>query len=129
MCTTPRCCLFFFFNDTATTEIYTLSLHDALPISSPNLKQGPALFALKGVTPNFRNGQMQQFNLSVQRELGKEMVATIGLVSSAGAQLSSSRHTNPPPPGTGAGGPRAPASLPALCALRSAAIPPPLSLR
>ena len=27
------CCLFFFFNDTATTEIYTLSLHDALPIS------------------------------------------------------------------------------------------------
>src|SRR4028118_2431675 len=26
------CCLFF-FNDTATTEIYTLSLHDALPIS------------------------------------------------------------------------------------------------
>jgi len=28
---------FFFFNDTATTEIYTLSLHDALPIcSSPD---------------------------------------------------------------------------------------------
>src|SRR2546422_7792118 len=26
---------FFFFNDTATTEIYTLSLHDALPISKP----------------------------------------------------------------------------------------------
>src|SRR5256885_10959175 len=25
--------IFFFFNDTATTEIYTLSLHDALPIS------------------------------------------------------------------------------------------------
>src|SRR5215217_8959793 len=27
--------LFFFFNDTATTEIYTLSLHDALPICRP----------------------------------------------------------------------------------------------
>src|SRR3712207_8730425 len=26
---------FFFFNDTATTEIYTLSLHDALPICTP----------------------------------------------------------------------------------------------
>src|SRR2546427_7271491 len=26
------CTIFFFFNDTATTEIYTLSLHDALPI-------------------------------------------------------------------------------------------------
>src|SRR6266496_6134054 len=30
-----RCVFFFFFNDTATTEIYTLSLHDALPISPP----------------------------------------------------------------------------------------------
>src|SRR2546426_1664113 len=34
------CCsfsvVFFFFNDTATTEIYTLSLHDALPISHGN---------------------------------------------------------------------------------------------
>src|SRR3712207_6863571 len=28
------CSCVFFFNDTATTEIYTLSLHDALPISS-----------------------------------------------------------------------------------------------
>src|SRR2546427_6126871 len=28
----PFFCFFFFFNDTATTEIYTLSLHDALPI-------------------------------------------------------------------------------------------------
>src|SRR5258707_2459929 len=28
------CLLLFFFNDTATTEIYTLSLHDALPIST-----------------------------------------------------------------------------------------------
>src|SRR3712207_9202203 len=28
--------LFFFFNDTATTEIYTLSLHDALPILAPS---------------------------------------------------------------------------------------------
>src|SRR5215469_12043925 len=30
----PSACTFFFFNDTATTEIYTLSLHDALPISA-----------------------------------------------------------------------------------------------
>ena len=29
--------LFFFFNDTATTEIYTLSLHDALPISQGDI--------------------------------------------------------------------------------------------
>src|SRR2546429_2438477 len=30
--------IFFFFNDTATTEIYTLSLHDALPISAARLR-------------------------------------------------------------------------------------------
>src|SRR2546430_10128451 len=32
---------FFFFNDTATTEIYTLSLHDALPISPGTPSCGP----------------------------------------------------------------------------------------
>src|SRR2546426_9385222 len=31
---------FFFFNDTATTEIYTLSLHDALPISNSTPASG-----------------------------------------------------------------------------------------
>src|SRR3712207_8856329 len=39
--------IFFFFNDTATTEIYTLSLHDALPISRrpssrSSVPRGPA---------------------------------------------------------------------------------------
>src|SRR5437763_2702227 len=34
---------FFFFNDTATTEIYTLSLHDALPIYLPGGSAVPAL--------------------------------------------------------------------------------------
>src|SRR3712207_9127895 len=34
-----RECIFFFFNDTATTEIYTLSLHDALPICSSRLSR------------------------------------------------------------------------------------------
>src|SRR5256885_13188981 len=37
--------LFFFFNDTATTEIYTLSLHDALPIS-PAAKTRQVSFVL-----------------------------------------------------------------------------------
>src|SRR5215208_8446335 len=38
---------FFFFNDTATTEIYTLSLHDALPISTRAgaFRTGPRLRA------------------------------------------------------------------------------------
>src|SRR3712207_9192334 len=32
---------YFFFNDTATTEIYTLSLHDALPICQPAMVRPP----------------------------------------------------------------------------------------
>src|SRR5437764_4871143 len=43
--TFSRSYLFFFFNDTATTEIYTLSLHDALPISS---YVSPAYHLLEG---------------------------------------------------------------------------------
>src|SRR2546425_5177461 len=35
--------LFFFFNDTATTEIYTLSLHDALPISGFSTSPGSGM--------------------------------------------------------------------------------------
>src|SRR3712207_9292878 len=36
--------MFFFFNDTATTEIYTLSLHDALPISDPAMPRGTTAY-------------------------------------------------------------------------------------
>src|SRR2546422_8793218 len=44
----PHFSFFFFFNDTATTEIYTLSLHDALPIFPPTVA-GSALAALRYV--------------------------------------------------------------------------------
>src|SRR5258708_40375579 len=37
------CFDFFFFNDTATTEIYTLSLHDALPIFARKLRSSDSL--------------------------------------------------------------------------------------
>src|SRR6266513_1834360 len=48
---------FFFFNDTATTEIYTLSLHDALPISLP-IKPGRA----RTMTHDYkRNGTIDLF--------------------------------------------------------------------
>src|SRR3712207_8038932 len=39
---TRYCFFFFFFNDTATTEIYTLSLHDALPIYEKPVLVRPA---------------------------------------------------------------------------------------
>src|SRR5258707_4133538 len=46
---------YFFFNDTATTEIYTLSLHDALPISSGRAKE--------------RNGQVDEGTVHRLRRL------------------------------------------------------------
>src|SRR3712207_8688407 len=39
MCSMFRGVVIFFFNDTATTEIYTLSLHDALPIYRPGSRR------------------------------------------------------------------------------------------
>src|SRR3712207_8419914 len=49
--------MFFFFNDTATTEIYTLSLHDALPIFS-QLSHAPPLIT-------FERGQQTTRQLSI----------------------------------------------------------------
>src|SRR2546422_11269677 len=50
---TLTCFSFFFFNDTATTEIYTLSLHDALPIYEPGavarILVGWGAYALSGL--------------------------------------------------------------------------------
>src|SRR2546430_10544451 len=48
----PQILIVFFFNDTATTEIYTLSLHDALPISR-RPRTG------RGATPRGAGGRRQ----------------------------------------------------------------------
>src|SRR5256885_8671882 len=49
----PLLFIFFFFNDTATTEIYTLSLHDALPISiGPRPRQPFLQRVLRAVLPS-----------------------------------------------------------------------------
>src|ERR1041384_8859579 len=47
-------CFFFFFNDTATTEIYTLSLHDALPICATCTRL-PKPKAICRLPPAFRS--------------------------------------------------------------------------
>src|SRR5258708_18181891 len=59
----PRCSLFssfFFFNDTATTEIYTLSLHDALPISPDRSHESTASAwsAARGGDPSRQPGPL-----------------------------------------------------------------------
>src|SRR2546430_8988031 len=52
-------CLLFFFNDTATTEIYTLSLHDALPICrSVPMAIGGGTAATKRPNPSTGRAQL-----------------------------------------------------------------------
>src|SRR2546422_10170747 len=48
-----RSLFFFFFNDTATTEIYTLSLHDALPISPAVVVRDAASLPVPNVAVTF----------------------------------------------------------------------------
>src|SRR5256885_11842844 len=49
---------FFFFNDTATTEIYTLSLHDALPISFGQIETRGPLAAGIELAQECRDGRL-----------------------------------------------------------------------
>src|SRR5256885_9904923 len=70
-----RSVFFFFFNDTATTEIYTLSLHDALPISPGNRRHrcrldvtlahlhSPDTVVVRAYRPATRHGLPQVFLL------------------------------------------------------------------
>src|SRR3712207_7032120 len=51
--------IFFFFNDTATTEIYTLSLHDALPILAPQL-DGRTVETVESLADDDRLTPLQQ---------------------------------------------------------------------
>src|SRR3989441_4890214 len=56
---------FFFFNDTATTEIYTLSLHDALPISARTREQAET------VTRRTRLGRDDEVAVDQREERGQ----------------------------------------------------------
>src|SRR2546422_3125261 len=52
----PLLLIFFFFNDTATTEIYTLSLHDALPICMASITTRSQHF-MRDESPNVIDGR------------------------------------------------------------------------
>src|SRR2546422_4370522 len=65
----------FFFNDTATTEIYTLSLHDALPISGERSEQL--------VRPLHAGDQDPGF----ERDVAEQQVQELGQVAAHGAGI------------------------------------------
>src|SRR5438552_18975283 len=73
--------LFFFFIDTAPTEIYTLSLHDALPISSPE----PEPRSGCGFSPRLTQGRRLR-----QPTLGLEVTFAVGCASVARKRVLSS---------------------------------------
>src|SRR6266436_4581895 len=54
----------FFFNDTATTEIYTLSLHDALPISAPRRPSSTATMRFSTKSWRSRDRKSTRLNSS-----------------------------------------------------------------
>src|SRR3989442_14348535 len=62
----PYMFFFFFFNDTATTEIYTLSLHDALPISARRKSPGRNAARTEEPEPANRYGQPRPTCLAVR---------------------------------------------------------------
>src|SRR2546429_3093646 len=60
---------FFFFNDTATTEIYTLSLHDALPISRCGDGRGAPRSRSRGGSARHRGRRSEEHTSELQSRL------------------------------------------------------------
>src|SRR5258708_19259587 len=70
MCDIHVILFFFFFNDTATTEIYTLSLHDALPISYHSEGDAGPLFS-RGSVPQFELARTRKRLLDIATRRGQ----------------------------------------------------------
>src|SRR3712207_8522695 len=79
---------FFFFNDTATTEIYTLSLHDALPIFEEGIELG-----LQRLDARLTDGRGDLGAETGEGIAGEEAVAFSGLQDRKSTRLNSS-HAN-----------------------------------
>src|SRR5216684_8938152 len=76
----------FFFNDTATTEIYTLSLHDALPICSPRRPR---------VAAAWRSWQVRDCHASPPRATGQRAASPAGRATPSGRLVATTGHRFP----------------------------------
>src|SRR3712207_8216211 len=79
--------MYFFFNDTAATEIYTLSLHDALPISRP---QGPYALVtlLVGVNNQYRGRGVDEYRAEFRALLERAVDRKSTRLNSSHANIS-----------------------------------------
>src|SRR3712207_8514657 len=80
--------MFFFFNDTATTEIYTLSLHDALPIFVRRGQVGQ-----RGVAPGESPDDIAPGRVGQRREDSREVLLVVHDRDRKSTRLNSS-HAN-----------------------------------
>src|SRR6266480_5314118 len=92
----PVLCPFFFFNDTATTEIYTLSLHDALPISRRYQALPSALSA--GDTPSVAAAAAAVIAESSSERPSSARSAALARICVAAIELSAMRAPDMRPP-------------------------------
>src|SRR5258708_39176239 len=76
----PLLSFFFFFNDTATTEIYTLSLHDALPISCTGLALVPTSRSRNRLNSSSKPARKTGFELLRSEEHTSELQSPDHLV-------------------------------------------------
>src|SRR5688572_32692352 len=72
--------IFFFFNDTATTEIYTLSLHDALPISCAHHKHAHKIPLISHALQKLIKKELKHLHPSRSEEHTSELQSQSNLV-------------------------------------------------
>src|SRR3712207_8281327 len=82
-------CFFFFFNDTATTEIYTLSLHDALPILLSDLERmGDLCLRIVKLAPDQHLLTMNLETFAILRDMAHEADRKSTRLNSSHANIS-----------------------------------------
>src|SRR6266480_7907797 len=89
--------IFFFFNDTATTEIYTLSLHDALPISGarrwrPRQTRSPPPSSAATSSEEHTSELQSHVNLVCRLLLEKKKTNLIDASSSKKQKINNNKH-------------------------------------
>src|SRR5258706_9416830 len=79
--------VFFFFNDTATTEIYTLSLHDALPISSADVYYASGFSNSNPTIPGDHLQPHTTFDLSLGKEFAERLSVSLSGINVANRRV------------------------------------------